>query len=108
MGYSRDRHAWVGAVPERLGGGGAEGGLWICAGYTGHGMPVAALSAREVVRQMVGGDEVAAVKGEGRLPREFAVSEDRVVEARGLPHLTLTQGWEATNYVALMGGGKGL
>ena len=108
MGYSRDRHAWVGAVPESLGGGGAEGGLWICAGYTGHGMPVAALSAREVVRQMVSGDEVAAVKGEGRLPREFAVSEDRVVEARGLPHLTLTQGWEATNYVALMGGGKGL
>ena len=105
MGYSRDRHAWVGAVPESLGGGGVEGGLWICAGYTGHGMPSAALSAREVVRQMVSGSEVAV---EGRLPREFVVSEDRVVEARGLPHLTLTQGWEATNYITLMGGEKGL
>ena len=107
MGYSRDRHAWVGAVPESLGGGGVEGGLWICAGYTGHGMPSAALSAREVVRQMVSGGEVA-VEGKGRLPREFVVSEDRVVEARGLPHLTLTQGWEATNYITLTGGEKGL
>ncbi len=107
MGYSRDRHAWVGAVPESLGGGGAEGGLWICAGYTGHGMPAAALSAREVVRRMVGGDDVVVGEGKGRLPREFLVSEERVVEARGLPHLTLTQGWEATNYITLMGGEKG-
>lgn len=114
MGYSRDHHAWVGAVPESLGGGGVEGGLWVCAGYTGHGMPAAALSAREVVRQMKG-EGVTAADGEGdgvRLPGEFALSEDRVSRARELPHLT--QGWEVTNFATLIGGpgmpagGKGM
>ncbi|KAH6649746.1 FAD dependent oxidoreductase-domain-containing protein [Chaetomium tenue] len=102
MGFSRDHHAWVGAVPESLGGGGPEGGLWICAGYTGHGMPAAALSAREVVRQMTAGSAEATVgEGEVRFPREFALDEERVVRARGLPHLT--EGWEATNLAALIG-----
>lgn len=113
MGYSRDHHAWVGAVPESLGGGGEEGGLWICAGYTGHGMPAAALSAREVVRRMLGGKLAAGEEERGvRFPREFVMSEERVGEARGLPHLT--QGWEATNFATLIGGagmpggGKGM
>ncbi|KAK3903003.1 FAD dependent oxidoreductase, partial [Staphylotrichum tortipilum] len=102
MGYSRDHHAWVGPVPERLGGGGPDGGLWICAGYTGHGMPAAALSAREVVRQMVRGGAVAG-EGDGvTFPGEFVLSEERVGRARGLPHLT--QGWETTNYTSLLGG----
>lgn len=94
--------------------GGVDGGLWVCAGYTGHGMPAAALSAREVVRQMKGGG-VTGADGEGervRLPGEFALSEDRVGRARELPHLT--QGWEATNFATLIGGpdmpagGKGM
>ncbi|KAK3301387.1 FAD dependent oxidoreductase [Chaetomium fimeti] len=101
MGYSRDHHAWVGAVPESLGGGGPEGGLWVCAGYTGHGMPAAALSAREVVRQMTAGVEGAVREGQVRFPKEFVLDEERVVTARGLPHLT--QGWEATNLATLMG-----
>ncbi len=104
MGYSRDRHAWVGAVPESLGGG---EGLWICAGYTGHGMPAAALSAREVVRLMMDGrgeEQEGVAAGEGRLPKEFVLSEERVAEARGLPHLM--QGWEATILAALIGDGK--
>jgi glycine/D-amino acid oxidase-like deaminating enzyme len=101
MGYSRDHHAWVGPVPESLGGGGPEGGLWICAGYTGHGMPAAALSAREVVRQMVGGKGEVEETG-ARFPEEFMLDEERVARARGLPHLT--QGWEATNFAALIGG----
>ncbi|KAH6844986.1 FAD dependent oxidoreductase-domain-containing protein [Chaetomium sp. MPI-CAGE-AT-0009] len=102
MGYSRDHHAWVGAVPESLGGGGPEGGLWVCAGYTGHGMPAAALSAREVVRQMTAGVEGAVGEREVKFPREFVLDEERVVTARGLPHLT--QGWEATNLATFMGG----
>jgi glycine/D-amino acid oxidase-like deaminating enzyme len=112
MGYSRDQHAWVGAVPESLGGGGPEGGLFVCAGYTGHGMPAAALSAREVVRLMVGGGGEAAEEGGVRLPGEFALDEERVAKARGLPHLT--QGWEATNFAGLisgsgmLAGGKGM
>ncbi|KAL2157010.1 hypothetical protein VTH06DRAFT_8613 [Thermothelomyces fergusii] len=114
MGYSRDRHAWVGPVPESLGGGGPGGGLWVCAGYTGHGMPAAALSAREVARQMSAswdGKGVAQgeeVEGDGdgkvRLPREFVLDEERVERARGLPQLT--QGWEATNFATLFGSGS--
>lgn len=80
MGYSRDSHAWVGAVPETLGGAGDEGGLYICAGYSGHGMPVAALAAREVVGIMVRGAEAAAAHS--RLPKEYQVSESRVSAAR--------------------------
>ncbi|OIW28863.1 DAO-domain-containing protein [Coniochaeta ligniaria NRRL 30616] len=80
MGYSRDSHAWVGAVPESLGGAGAEGGLYICAGYTGHGMPVAALAAREVVGIMAGG--AAAAKARSRLPKEYELTESRVYVAR--------------------------
>ena len=82
MGYSRDHHSWVGAVPESMGGGGRDGGLWICAGYTGHGMPVAPLSARAVVRMMAGEDLASVSGGEGGLPREFVLTEDRVKKAR--------------------------
>jgi glycine/D-amino acid oxidase-like deaminating enzyme len=77
MGYSRDHHPWIGAVPESLGGGGVDGGLWICGGYTGHGMPTAPLSAREVVRQMEGVD----AKG-GSLPEIWRLTEGRVEFAR--------------------------
>ncbi|KAL2017977.1 hypothetical protein VTK56DRAFT_1357 [Thermocarpiscus australiensis] len=101
MGYSRDHHAWVGPVPENLGGGGPRGGLWICAGYTGHGMPAAALSAREVVRQMMGAGAGAEESGV-RLPEEFVLSEERVERARRMPQLT--QGWEATNLATLIAG----
>lgn len=80
MGYSRDSHAWVGAVPEVLGGGGDEGGLYVCAGYSGHGMPVAALAAREVVGIMAGGS--LAAEASIRLPKEYQVTEGRVSIAR--------------------------
>lgn len=96
MGYSRDAHAWVGPVPECLGGGG--GGLWVCAGFTGHGMPAAALSAREVVRQMTG-EGGADAAGAG-FPDEFRLSEERVRRARAMPRLAA--GWEATNFAALV------
>ncbi|KAK4131155.1 DAO-domain-containing protein [Trichocladium antarcticum] len=98
MGYSRDHHAWVGPVPESMGGAGPEGGLWICAGYTGHGMPAAALSAREVVRQMAGSGRDVGKDDGPRLPREFVLSDERVAMARGMPHLT--QGWEAADAAA--------
>ncbi|KXX82812.1 tRNA 5-methylaminomethyl-2-thiouridine biosynthesis bifunctional protein MnmC [Madurella mycetomatis] len=95
MGYSRDAHAWVGPVPEHLGGG---DGLWICAGFTGHGMPAAALSAREVVRQMTG--RGGADGAEVGLPDEFRLSEERVSRARAMPRLAA--GWEATNFATLV------
>lgn len=81
MGYSRDGHPWVGAVPESLGGSGASGGLWVCGGYSGHGMPVTVLSARAVVEMMGGGS--GDVPGAAPLPEEFRLTEERVRQARG-------------------------
>ncbi|KAL2115637.1 hypothetical protein VTJ04DRAFT_9892 [Mycothermus thermophilus] len=104
MGYSRDGHAWVGPVPESLGGG---EGLFVCAGYTGHGMPAAALSARAVVRGMrkgwKGGERVGQAEEEERkgLPKEFVLNEERVRRAREMPRLT--GGWEATNFADIIG-----
>lgn len=80
MGYSRDSHAWVGAVPEALGGAGDDGGLYVCAGYTGHGMPVAALAARGVVGIMAGGADAAEARSQ--LPKEYQISESRISRAR--------------------------
>ncbi|KAI0137958.1 FAD dependent oxidoreductase [Hypoxylon sp. NC0597] len=74
MGYSRDWHPWVGGVPESLGGG---DGLWVCAGYSGHGMPNAVLSAKAVVAMMCGGPDVKI-----DLPPEYELTEQRVAAAR--------------------------
>ncbi|TLD29293.1 hypothetical protein PspLS_03491 [Pyricularia sp. CBS 133598] len=49
-GYSRDYNPWVGAVPERLGGG---PGLFLSAGYTLSGLAVAPLCAKRVVQEMM-------------------------------------------------------
>lgn len=83
MGYSRDRNPWVGAVPESLGGGGDRGGLWICGGYTGHGMPVAALCAQAVVKQVIndGAEEAAEAGDWARLPDEFRITDERLQAA---------------------------
>ncbi|KAI0134755.1 FAD dependent oxidoreductase [Xylariales sp. AK1849] len=72
MGYSRDAHPWVGPVPASLGGG---EGLWISAGYTGHGMPNAALCGKAAAEMMVGVEEVD-------LPPEYELTEERVDAAR--------------------------
>ncbi|EPE27543.1 FAD/NAD(P)-binding protein [Glarea lozoyensis ATCC 20868] len=74
MGFSRDGRPWVGAVPEELGGG---KGLWICAGFTGHGMPNATGCAKAVVELMLGkeGEEVD-------LPSVHRVGRERVERAR--------------------------
>ncbi|KAI0164369.1 FAD dependent oxidoreductase [Hypoxylon sp. FL1284] len=89
MAYSRDGRPFVGRVPAALGGSddspdAVRGGLYVCAGYTGHGMPNAALSARAVVAMMCadygdgdGGDSV-----EVDLPPEYELTESRVRAAR--------------------------
>lgn len=68
MGYSGDEHPWVGAVPDALGGG---EGLWVAAGYSGHGMPVAARAA------MAAAQQILHKKGGIQLPPEFVMSEER-------------------------------
>lgn len=81
MGYSRDCSPWVGRVPATLMGDvdaqGGAGGLWISAGYTGHGMPVAArcgIAVADMILGRAGGVEV---------PEPWRLSDDRVERARG-------------------------
>lgn len=103
MGYSRDLHPWVGPVPASLGGGDGRS-LFVCAGYTGHGMPCAPLSGRHVARQMLGlgGEKKPDVKGR-ELPREFGITEQRVKRAREeLP--PVEGGWEVNTFGTLLSG----
>ncbi|KAM5352555.1 hypothetical protein ACJ41O_005277 [Fusarium nematophilum] len=76
MGYSRDGYPWVGQVPAALGGG--DGGLWISAGYTGHGMPVAARCAIAVAQEILG------VERGVELPAEYRIHGGRADKARGM------------------------
>lgn len=75
MGYSRDGFPWVGQVPRILGGG---CGLWVCGGYTGHGMPVAARCGKGVVEMMMGAS--AGIE----IPQQFIITEKRIRIARTL------------------------
>lgn len=74
MGFSKDDRPWVGQVPEILGGG---KGLWICAGFTGHGMPNASLCAKAVVDMMMG-----KCAEDVNLPVEFQISRERIEMAQ--------------------------
>jgi glycine/D-amino acid oxidase-like deaminating enzyme len=85
MGYSRDNAPWVGAIPDTK-------GLWLCAGYTGHGMPNATLCANAVVQMLLLDDEgvdlIEAQKSlieKGQIPSAYAITKERVAEANGLP-----------------------
>ncbi|OCK85250.1 FAD dependent oxidoreductase-like protein [Lepidopterella palustris CBS 459.81] len=85
MGYSRDNHPWVGAVPD-------QPGLWLCGGYTGHGMPNGTLCGKAVVEMALAeenGEDVAAVQEKmiknGDMPRNYLISKERIERARALP-----------------------
>ncbi|KAK1593334.1 FAD dependent oxidoreductase [Colletotrichum navitas] len=84
MAFARDSRPWVGPVPSGPVLGGGEG-LWICAGYTGHGMPQAALCGRAAARMMLGSRKDGA--DEVDVPAEFLVSEERAEKARALPSI---------------------
>ncbi|KAK2003230.1 FAD dependent oxidoreductase [Colletotrichum falcatum] len=84
MGFSRDGFPWVGPVPSGPVLGGGEG-LWVCAGYTGHGMPQSSLCGHAVARMMVG-SPVDGVDAVG-MPVEFLVSDERAERARALPSI---------------------
>jgi glycine/D-amino acid oxidase-like deaminating enzyme len=81
-GASRDGMPWVGPAP-------GSDGVWVCGGYTGHGMPNAGGCARAVVRMMAAeqrGDSVDDVAEElarsGLLPRRYWFHDQRVERAR--------------------------
>jgi len=76
MGYSRDDRPWVGEVSEDFGLGGGKG-LWICAGYTGHGMPNASGCAKAAVQMMLG-----TSAEDVDLPGAYRLTKKRVAKAR--------------------------
>ncbi|KAL5118739.1 hypothetical protein ACEQ8H_003416 [Pleosporales sp. CAS-2024a] len=89
MGYSRDDRPWVGKVPDKH-------GLWLCGGYTGHGMPNGTLCAKAVVdmvlSEMEGKEHVHVVERlvkNGDLPRSYVLSQERIERARSM--LTVEQ-----------------
>ena len=78
MGYSRDDRPWVGELTEELGLGGGKG-LFVCAGFTGHGMPNTCLSGKAAVDLMLG-----KKSEEVDLPESYCLSKERLVKARVL------------------------
>jgi len=83
MGFSRDMHPFVGPVP------GKPSGLFVSAGYTGHGMPNTWLCGSAVATMIRSGesveDSVKAAIEETGLPRSYLVTKDRLAKARSLP-----------------------
>ena len=82
MGYSHDHCPWVGAVP------GMEG-VWVSAGYTGHGMPNAGQCGRHIARLVAAaldGEDWRDVQKEdiatGGMLEEFVVNDGRMGVAR--------------------------
>jgi len=104
MGYSRDGNPWAGGVPGR-------NGVWVCAGYTGHGdvgppplilntlrpltqsgMPNAPLAATHVAAltaAAVGGKDWRVVEREavssGNIPSAYVLTRERMCRAREMP-----------------------
>jgi glycine/D-amino acid oxidase-like deaminating enzyme len=81
-GASRDGVPWVGPAPDL-------DGVWVCGGYTGHGMPNAGGCARAIVRMMAAeqrGESVEDVCKElvqkGLLPQRYCVHDQRLERAR--------------------------
>jgi glycine/D-amino acid oxidase-like deaminating enzyme len=82
MGYSRDGHPWVGEVREELGLGGGKG-LWLCGGFTGHGMPNAWLCGKAVVDLIMGCEKDVDV------PNGYKLTRERVELARSYDEVWL-------------------
>jgi len=84
MCYSRDNAPWVGRIPDTE-------GLWLCAGYTGHGMPNATLCAKAVVGMMRAEERgelsefQRSLVEKGDLPNAYIISKARIEACRRLP-----------------------
>ena len=85
MGYSRDSRPWVGEMPGMR-------GVFVAAGYTGHGMPNGPMCARAVVEMIVSGKTPAELVKEGHLPDDYLLTEERMREAMKLPSLMEERG----------------
>ncbi|KIW90600.1 uncharacterized protein Z519_08383 [Cladophialophora bantiana CBS 173.52] len=84
IGHSSDGHPWVGALPDRA----DLAGVFVVAGYTGHGMTNAPLCGRGVARMAqryfhqadVGGKMDSGMDGEGDVdvPKEYLITRERM------------------------------
>lgn len=81
MGYTADGFPYIGEVPGKT-------GAYICAGFSGHGMPQAFLSARAVVDMIVDGKTIEEVD----LPRVYRCSKERLESKE--QHVSL-KAWDA-------------
>ena len=81
MGYSNDGCPYVGELP-------GSPGQYICAGFTGHGMPQAFLAAEAIASMVVDGKTVR----DTGLPRLFGVGLDRLHSS--VEHTALA-GWKS-------------
>lgn len=81
MGYSDDGFPYVGPVCD-------EPGQYICAGFSGHGMPQVFLSAKSIAQMVVKG---VSAEGAG-LPLPYWTSSERW--SHGREHIS-TQAWRA-------------
>lgn len=93
-GYSRDNMPWVGKVPIQ-----AEGevlfeqGLWLCGGYSGHGMPNAMLCGKAVVEMVLAEEEGTStyesigkkLVQNGDIPEMYLITADRLKAVNKLP-----------------------
>jgi glycine/D-amino acid oxidase-like deaminating enzyme len=87
MGFSRDDLPWVGQVPN-------SAGLFVVAGYTGHGMPNAWLCGKSIASMVLDNNLDTAVEkcvGEG-LPRAYLLTEERIALARELDSVEVQDG----------------
>lgn len=85
MGFSRDNHPWVGKVPGIR-------NLWLCGGYTGHGMPNGTLCGAALAKMVLSegeGEEYESLVQEmveqGEIPQSYLITEERIKKAREWP-----------------------
>lgn len=109
-GYSRDNVPWVGKVPVSVDIAADEvvvkshKGLWLCGGYTGHGMPNASLCGKAVAEMVLAEEEGDANSSqthetlceklvkEGDLPQSYLITAERLRKASGLPSVAEQEG----------------
>ena len=77
MGYTEDGFPYIGEIPERP-------NQYVCAGFSGHGMPQAFLSAKAVATMVVEGKKDEEVD----LPRLYRCTQDRLDQRK--QHVSLT------------------
>jgi glycine/D-amino acid oxidase-like deaminating enzyme len=77
MGATTDGRPFVGGVPGLK-------GLWVCAGFNGHGMVLCLKSAEAVVGMVIGNGELGADEGwRAWFPESFGMSRERMARVKG-------------------------